>query len=99
MTFPHQLALVSLADLERLLEKAVANKESPGPVGVVGVGGAARYFDISRRKFYDLLDEEPALAEASFYIGTRRLWRIATLDDWAKRQEGKPSRPAAKEAA
>ena len=71
------------------MRKVTAEQDDTGPIGAVGVDGAARYFSISRRKFYDLLDEHQDLDQASFYIGTRRLWRIATLEDWAKRQEGR----------
>jgi hypothetical protein len=51
-----------------------------------------------KRKFYYLLDEHPELAEACFYIGTRRLWRIATLDAWMERQVAK-GQPKKREAA
>jgi predicted DNA-binding transcriptional regulator AlpA len=100
MTFPNQLALISPADLQKLVEdsmrKVMAEKSGAAPVVTVGVADAADCLGISKRKFYDLLKEHPDLDRASFHIGKRRLWRVAALEEWIKRQEG---RPAVQEAA
>jgi predicted DNA-binding transcriptional regulator AlpA len=102
MAFPNQLALISPADLQKLVEDSMRKvwdeKGSSGPVGALRLEQAASYIGVSRRSFYYLLHKDPDLDQACFRVGTTRLWPVAELDAWMERQVAK-GQPKKKEAA
>jgi predicted DNA-binding transcriptional regulator AlpA len=102
MTFQNQLALISPADLQKLVEdgmrKVLDEKQSSGPAGALRAEQAASYIGVKRRSFYYLLREDPDLNQACFRVGTTRLWPKAELDAWMERQVAK-GQPKNREAA
>jgi predicted DNA-binding transcriptional regulator AlpA len=62
---------------------------------------AAAYLNISRSKFYKVLEEDPELKDSSFTLGKCRLWPVAALDAWiqARGQPASADPPAPPAAA
>jgi predicted DNA-binding transcriptional regulator AlpA len=102
MTFQNQLALISPADLQKLVEdsvrKVLAEKSGSAPTGALRAQQAASYIGVGKRKFYYLLHNDPELAQACLRIGAARVWPKAALDAWMERQVAK-GQPKKREAA
>lgn len=76
---------LTASQLRQLIEEVVLKKlgqQESTPAGALRPKEAAAHIGVGRSKFYELLKEDPQLAEASFQVGTARMWRKEDLDAW-----------------
>jgi helix-turn-helix protein len=100
----HRVEVRKLADpvveqLAQIVRRLLAEQGRAAPSGAMTVERSARYLSVSRRKFYEVLKEDPDLNASSFLIGSRRYWRKDVLDAWMERRAADQSNPSSSGAA